>query len=306
MRVLVTGITGYIGRNLALLLSTKHSVFGFYLPGEDISQLEAFENITLFQLSGGIESISDFITKSNPDGIIHLAALVLREHNPEQIPTLIQANLLFPSLILDLSVRSGVSWFINTGTYWQNYKDQVYNPVNLYAATKQAFEDIAKYYIETTDIRFITIRLCDNYGPFDTRPKLINTWKRISRTGEVLKMSPGEQIVDFLYIDDITKVYQHLAELLHNNVSSLKAGDVFYLKSPNTLTLKNYARVFEQVTGRRLNILWGGIPYRSREIMQPVYVGRAVPDWKPEIKFAQGIKMLFEKEVLEYGQSANT
>ena len=60
---------------------------------------------------------------------------------------------------LTFSKKFNLKWFINTGTFWQNYQSEKYNPVNLYAATKEAFQNIAKYYTETSSLIFTTIKL---------------------------------------------------------------------------------------------------------------------------------------------------
>jgi nucleoside-diphosphate-sugar epimerase len=59
---------------------------------------------------------------------------------------------------------AGIRRLVNAGTTWQHYLGQVYDPVNLYAATKQAFEAILKFYTSTRDFQAITLELTDTYG----------------------------------------------------------------------------------------------------------------------------------------------
>lgn len=70
--------------------------------------------------------------------------------------------------MLEACKKAETKWFLNTGTIWQNYnvsdKSDEYNPVDLYAASKQAFITMAKYYTETSKLRFCTLKLCDTYG----------------------------------------------------------------------------------------------------------------------------------------------
>ena len=155
-----------------------------------------------------------FMQHEKFDGIIHLASLFLAGHKPEDIKGLVESNVLFGTQLLEASVKSEVPWFINTGTFWQHYKNKKYSPVNLYAATKQAFEDIAEYYIETSPINFVTIKLSDTFGPDDTRSKVFNLWSKISRTNETLDMSPGGQIIEINYVENIVDGYMKMTELL--------------------------------------------------------------------------------------------
>ena len=48
---------------------------------------------------------------------------------------------------------------------------------------KEGFENIAKYYIETSNLIFTTIKLNDTFGANDTRNKVFNIWNKISALG---------------------------------------------------------------------------------------------------------------------------
>jgi nucleoside-diphosphate-sugar epimerase len=161
--------------------------------------------------------------------------------------------------------------------------------VNLYAATKQAFEDIAKYYIETSKIKFVTLKLNDTFGPNDTRPKIFNLWDKIAKTGETLDMSPGDQIIDISYIDDIVAAYERLIEIFENGEIDIN-GKSFALYSDNRLTLKELACLYEKITNRELNINWGGRPYREREVMIPWENGEKIPGYRQNITVEEGIR----------------
>ena len=67
------------------------------------------------------------------------------------------SNITFGTQLVEAMVANGCYQFVNTGTSWQHYENDEYNPVNLYAATKQAFEDILRYYVETSALRVITL-----------------------------------------------------------------------------------------------------------------------------------------------------
>jgi hypothetical protein len=57
-------------------------------------------------------------------------------------------------------------------------------------------------------------------------------------------------------------------------------------------TLKELAGIFEKATKKKLNINWGGKPYREREIMIPWNNVKVVPEWKPFISVFDGINEL--------------
>lgn len=287
MKILITGATGFIGKNLTKNLIKNHEIFILAKMGDSIEELP--QNIGCFFYEENINKLFSFTKKNKIEGIIHLAASVIVKHKINDINNLINSNIKLGTQLLECAKLLNVKWFINTGTFWQHYNNEDYNPVNLYAATKQAFVDIAKYYSETSDLKFVTLKLNDTFGPNDTRPKVFNLWNKISRTGEELRMSGGEQIIDISYIDNVVLAYERLIEILINNVIDIN-GKSFALKSKDRYTLKRLASLYEKVTGLRLNIKWGARPYRKREVMVPWDKGESIPGYKENISIEDGLK----------------
>lgn len=290
MNVLVTGATGFIGKHLVKrLLADGHNVFCTILKEEKNPFDKRVK--TLYFWEEDSQTIIDFFRKNSIDGIIHLASVFLAAHKPDDVQRLIDSNVKFGAFLLDLAAQTKIKWFINTGTFWQNYQDADYSPVNLYAATKQAFESIAQYYIETNQIKFCTLRLSDTYGPGDTRLKFFTLWEKISKSGETLDMSPGDQLIDISYIDDIIEAYILLMIQISEKEYKIMNGSVFAVKADKLYSLKELAEIFEEVTNQKLNINWGGRPYRKGEVMVPWTKGSIVPGWKPGFNIETGIKM---------------
>lgn len=286
MNILVTGATGFIGTNLTRELRKQHNLF---ILGQFEGDPEKL-GLPGIIMTDDIQRLADYIKENQIEGIIHLASLYLTVHTPEQVKDLVSSNVYFGTAVLEAASLAGcVKWFLNTGSIWQNYntKGTEYNPVNLYAATKQAFIDMAKYYSDVFGIKFCTLKLCDTYGPNDTRKKLFKLFKDYSESGEILKMSPGEQKIDLIYITDIIAGFTRLAELL---TSDMKLDEEYVLTSGRQIPLKELAQLFCDVSGRKLNIEWGGRPYRDREVMVP-WKGTPVPGWKAEVPVEKGIEL---------------
>ena len=293
MKIFITGATGFIGKHLVKKLVEEGHQITINLFGDEKILFD--EKVSIYKLNdANIQNDARYLKQEAFDGVIHLASLYLTIHKPEETIQLINSNVRFSTYILECASLAKIKWFINTGTFWQNYNNADYSPANLYAATKQAFESIAQYYIETNQIKFCTLRLCDTYGPTDTRPKVFNLWEKIAKSGEILDMSPGEQIIDISFIDDIVEAFELLSKHLHNNNSEIANGAVYAVKAEKRYSLKQLAEIFEKATECKLNINWGGKAYREREVMIPWENGKVVPNWYPRTNLFEAIRKTFK------------
>lgn len=281
MNILITGATGFVGKHLISNLSGKHRVHILVRPNSNYASLCVNR---VFTFTDDIDQLAKYFHDEKIDGVIHLASLYIAEHKSEQIKDIILSNIFLGTALLEACKKAGTKWFLNTGTIWQNYnvpdKSDEYNPVDLYAASKQAFITMSTYYIETSNIRFCTLKLCDTYGPGDTRKKIFSLFERIALSGETLDMSPGDQKLDLLHVDDVVKGIKHLMEMLNDESNSLLSE--YVLSSGCHISLKELAVLYERNHHVKLNINWGGRAYRQREVMRP-YKGNILPGWICEV-----------------------
>lgn len=275
MKILVSGSTGFIGKRLVKRLTDDGHIVR-----------------TIVRPCPKIDALISFMQKEKFDGVIHLASLYLARHKPGDIENLVDSNILLGTKLLEASVKSQTPWFINTSSaVAQHYKNKDYSPINLYAAAKQAFEDIAKYYIQISDINFVTLELFETFGPKDTRPKIFNLLSKASKTGETINLSPEKKILDINYIDNVTDAYAHVVELLSKNNGKSLCGKKFMVSSNQRLTLRELVSVFERTTKTKLNVNWSNKKYNFLEIMSPWKKGKKIPGWKAKISLEDGLRM---------------
>ncbi len=288
MNILVTGATGFIGKALVKKLRVDNNVHILIRPNSKYENMKV-QNVFVFD-DDNYEDLKEYLLKNRIEGIIHLATLYIAQHKAEDIKDLIYSNIYLGSVLLEAAVVTKVKWFLNTGTIWQNYisDSSEYCPVNLYAATKQAFIDLAKFYVETSNLKFVTLKICDTYGKDDTRPKLFNLFKRISESQELIAMSPGDQFLDILYIDDVVSGFLFLVNCLGDEAV---LEDEYVLNAQKRYTLKELAEIYSKISGKKLNIDWGGRPYRQREVMQPWVKGNQLFGWRARYSIQDGIKL---------------
>lgn len=294
MKILITGATGFIGKHLVRRLVDQ---------GDEVSILVRStsktnnipKEVSVVYLPATQTELVEVFKQEKFDGVIHLASLYLMSHTAGDVETLIDSNVKLGTKVIDAATVVGVSFFINTGSFAQHFESHPYSPTNLYAATKQAFQDICQFYAETTDTVVTTLELYNTFGPGDTRPKLFNLWSNAIKDAKILDMSPGEQIIDITYIDNVTDAYLLAIQHLVSDKGLTLSGKSYTLMSPERMTLKDLSKVFAEEVGGELKINFGGFPYRNRETMVPMDKGEVLPGWSTKVSLREGIRRTFLK-----------
>lgn len=293
-KAVVTGATGFIGSNLVkMLVNDNWNVSVIQRSESNLSILDnVINDIKVFIYDGDYSKLEFFFTNEKPDVVFHLASLIVNEHKSNQISALVESNIALGLNLLEVMKNTNTRLMINTGTYWQHYNNEKYNPVNLYAATKKAFEDIIRYYTEVESIRVITLKLFDTYGKGDSRKKILNIISDLNEKSEILNMSPGDQLVDFIHISDVVNAYLIAYEyLLNTNKKNLTFG----VGSKKPIKLKKIINLYEEITNKKLNINWGGNNYRNREVLIPWNKYKKLPGWKQSISIKEGFNSIFKE-----------
>jgi nucleoside-diphosphate-sugar epimerase len=288
MKVLVTGGTGYIGRWLTRrLVEDGHTVHLLLRSSAPVSLLgETGSRVVVHRDAENWRGVERAVRESNPEVTFHLASLFLPSHRPEDIGSLVRSNVLFGSEVVEAMTSLGATRLVVAGTSWQHYENADYDPVNLYAATKQAFEALLTYWAATSPLRVITLKLFDTYGPGDPRPKLVPLLVRLAASGQSAVFSPGEQLIDLVHVDDVVGAFMLAGE--RTAAQPMGSMETYAVTSGSPVSLKSVVALFEEAVGRRLGIQWGGRPYRTREVMRPWSRGIPLPGWKPRITLRQG------------------
>ncbi|RDU68649.1 NAD(P)-dependent oxidoreductase [Helicobacter cholecystus] len=294
MKILVTGATGFIGKNLIKYLSSTYQIIALVQDSSDISMIRQY--CTPYRYSKKLEDLIDFIKNERFDGVVHLATYYQPSHSIEDLDKMLHANILFGTYLLEALNHCPPKFFINTMTFSQFANSSSYSPAGLYDATKQAFCDIIRFYSTKLSTIFCNLLLYNTYGSNDTRPKIFNLWSKIAKTQESFEMSLGEQKIDISHIDDVIEGFSTLINLCsQNKINNLST---FTLENKR-YSLRELAEIFAQITKSTLPIIWGAKPYRDNEIMNPISSKNSglqkLPNWKPKVSLHKGIKDVFAK-----------
>jgi nucleoside-diphosphate-sugar epimerase len=232
----------------------------------------------------GIDDLITLVAELRPDVCFHLATAFRGVHQPGDIEAMVAANVGFGTALAEAVQRAGDCTFVNTGTVWQHFEARPYSPVSLYAAMKQAFTDVLRFYTEVEGLPVVTLELTDTYGPGDTRAKLLPFLVRAARDGTTMEMTDGTQLIDLVHVDDA------VSALLATAAGT--PGETYGATGGETLTLRELVARFETVTGLTLHIRWGVRPSRAREMLTPWMVSPPPPGWAPHVSLDHGLRGL--------------
>ena len=291
-RCFVTGATGFVGLHLVRALVqrgcethvlVRHS--SACKPLEGLGEL-----LTVHETDGKTQSLVNVLRNSRPELVFHLAALFVAEHTLDEVEPLIESNVLLTAQLLEAMAQASAGALVNTGTAWQHYRGDSYEPVCLYAATKQAAEDLITFYRSAVGLRSVTLKLFDTYGPQDPRKKLFDAFNRATKEENSIAFSEGKQLIDLVYIDDVIDAYLRAASeclrLPHGGTST------FGVASGAPRTIREIAELYSRLVGKPLNIRWGARPYRKHEVMIPWQTYPRLPGWVPLIDLEAGIRRI--------------
>lgn len=270
-RVLVTGASGFIGRTLV-----PHLV-GLGCPVETLGRMES---------AGGAAGLVGRIVAAEPAVIIHLATQFVAGHDVEDIPDLVRANVEYGTLVAEAAAQANAR-LLNIGSAWQHFGGRAYDPVSLYAATKQALSAIIDYYAAVRGLDSREVVLFDTYGPGDLRPKLVPSLLRAARTGRPLEMSDGNQLIDFTFVEDVARGIALVALADEAPASSV-------LRSWQPITVRDLVATMEQAIGREVPVTWGVRPSRPREMREDWVFGRSPDGWTAEVPLADGLRRTWQ------------
>jgi nucleoside-diphosphate-sugar epimerase len=297
--VLISGVSGFIGSHLAKRLRD----LGYIVHGIVKNEVSSYKGIGsnssyYHSYHGNTSELVEIVQSIKPEICFHLASYFKSEHEINDVQLLIESNLLFGTQLIEAFSTSPLKkkkpLFINAGTIWQNAYGRAYYPVSLYAAAKQAFQDLLSYYSLHREVEIVALKLSDTYGPNDPRNKIIPQLIAGLHSEVPLKLSGGEQYIDPIFVDDVVEAFIRVSKLVSIENQSETIFPLYTVCSGNPIRLKDLVSLVEKISKKKLPVEWGARPYRKVEMFEPWNVGEPVPGWAPKVSLAEGLKILLE------------
>lgn len=285
--VLVTGGTGFVGRHLARELGRQGQRVDVVVRAGSTRVADLGPSAVRHELSLPSLEVGEVITATEPSVVFHLATHFTAKHEPSEISAMLDSNVTYGTAVAQACADSGAR-LVHVTSAWQHLGGAAYEPVSLYAATKQALVDIVRYFEIAEGLDAREVCLFDTYGSDDDRGKLVSALMTNAGSGRVMQMSSGRQLVDLTHIDDI------VAALI--NAGGQESWDErLVARSNRPVTIRELVAEVERATGLNLDVEWDARPDRPREMVENWVVASGDYGWSPRINLSQGLSQVWNE-----------
>lgn len=310
--ILVTGGSGFIGKNLVKGLTDNGD--NVYILVHNNKLNGKFDSNLIKYVYCDSKDLCEIDYLPQMDVCYNLAAYGVNYSN-QDINQMINTNITFLIDIINFAKKNNTKLLIHTGTCFEYgfvknntiKESSALNPQSLYGVTKMAGVNIGNIYAKHNKVNMITVRPFGIYGPGENMNKLVPSIINSGISNTKLKMTEGNQIRDYLFIDDLIDAYVKLG--LSNN---LQMYEQYNVCSSKAISISEFCKKIINVCGFNKDLFeFGAIDYRENEVMRFVGDNTKVKntiDWIPKTTLDEGIKKAFNyyrQTIIECNEGKN-
>jgi UDP-glucuronate decarboxylase len=296
MRVFLTGAAGFIGAHVTrVLLAAGCEVAALIRPATSLHRLhDVSDQLSVFHGDmGNTTALRSALEEWQPAACIHLAWYAEPGkylHAPENVDALNASLVLLRELI-----RVDCRQIVMVGTCAEYDTDQGFlreggptRPSTVYAASKLALGLIGQQLAASAGTNFAWARQFYLYGPYEDERRAIPALTRALLDGTPFPATGGEQVRDYLHVEDVAKALWTLVEQ--------RANGIFNISSGAPVTMRQLMELIGEVAGQAQLIQFGALPYRDWEPMFICGDNQRLRSlgWLPQYTLKQGLKQTVE------------
>ena len=270
MRILITGVAGFIGHSLAIdFLKNKNNTivgidnFSTYSGKEikylRIKLLKKYKNFKLINIDiKNKKKVELLFKKNNFDIVVHLAAEVGVRFSIIRPDKYVEANINGFFNIIDSLKHNPPKKFLFASSSSVYGDSKVFplkenlnlEPINMYALSKKNNEEVAKIYSKKYKTKFIGLRFFTVFGERG-RPDMFFFKMILSvfKNGKLYLNNSGNHYRDFTYIKDVVIILRKLISLKVKN-----KYEILNICSSRPVFLKNFIKISEKYL-KKINIV---------------------------------------------------
>ena len=297
--IFITGATGFIGSHvLKRLIKEGCNVHISIRLDSSLWRIEEFKNdFTSHKIDlTDFEAIRSLIKQIKPDVIFHLAAYGV-DYRQQNIYRAIDINITASVNLFEAFLANNGHRFIHTGTCLEyGHKNvpvsefDVSVPTGIYGATKTSSVHILSSMTNSMDSgKLIILRPFGVFGEYEGIHKFIPQVIDKLTNENPVQMTLGEQIRDYIYIDDLIDAY-----ILASTVPLKNKVEIINIGSGKGIAMKDLALMISNHLGASDELLqFGALPYRPDEMMYLVAnVNRAksLLAWESKLSIEKGLE----------------
>lgn len=296
-RIVITGATGFLGRNLAkLFLDQGAEVFAPVRPQSGKRQLLP-DHPNLHVILAPLEETGLWEKAiGQADGFFHFAWGGVNRGEIDS-PQVQERNVKMSLECVRAASRLGCGIFMDAGSRVEYgtpgvpFKEDLdCHPVNAYGQAKWEFYQKAAPLCGMLGMGFFHLRFFSVYGPGDHPWSIISTLSRELPKGEKVALSACRHLWNFMYIQDAVQAVYELYRHGHENPSA-----IVNVAGADTRPLRAFVEEIHQIAGGRGTLEYGtfqqakeGAPDISPDISRLLAYTKG--SWREEYSFCQGIE----------------